>query len=246
MNRPLFGTSGVRGVVNEDLTVELCKDVGKSLGTMLAPGSIVCLGTDSRLSRELIKKAVSDGLTDTGVNVADLGIVPTPAVALLTREMRFNAGIMITASHNPPEFNGIKLFNSDSIGFNRSQEEALEKICYSRKYRTAKPGRVQSAPHLKDKYFDFLQSLVGTSNFNRKLAIVIDPGNGAASGFATELFNKLGFTVIPVNDVPDGRFPGRSSEPKEDTLQSTIQFLRQKNADLAVCFDGDADRVSLL
>ena len=143
MNRPLFGTSGVRGVVNEDLTVELCKDVGKSLGTMLAPGSTVCLGTDSRLSRELIKKAVSDGLTDTGVNVADLGIVPTPAVALLTREMGFNAGIMITASHNPPEFNGIKLFNSDSIGFNRSQEEDLEKIYYSRKFRTGKPGTVR-------------------------------------------------------------------------------------------------------
>ncbi len=243
MNRPLFGTSGVRGVVNKDLTVELCKDVGKSLGTMLAPGSAVCLGTDSRLSRELIKKAVSEGLTDAGVNVANLGIVPTPAVALLTREMGLNAGIMITASHNPPEFNGIKLFNSDSIGFNRTQEEDLEKIYYSRKFRTGKPGMVESVPHPKDRYFDFLQSLVSTSNFNRKLKIMIDPGNGAASGFASELFDKLGFTVIPVNDVPDGHFPGRSSEPKEDTLQGTIEFLRQKDADLAVCFDGDADRV---
>jgi phosphoglucosamine mutase len=195
------------------------------------------------LSRELINKAVSEGLTGAGVNVAYLGIVPTPAVALLTREMAFSAGIMITASHNPPEFNGIKLFNSDSIGFSRTQEEELEKIYYSRKFRTGQPGTLQPVTRLKDRYFDFVQSLVKTSNFNRKLKIVIDPGNGAASGFATELFGKLGFTVIPVNDVPDGNFPGRSSEPKEDTLQGTIKFLRQNDADLAICFDGDADRV---
>ncbi|MCX6007590.1 MAG: phosphoglucosamine mutase, partial [Chloroflexi bacterium] len=144
MNKPLFGTSGVRGVVNQDLTIELCKNVGKSLGTMLAPGSSVCMGTDSRLSRELIKKAVTEGLTETGVNVAHLDIVPTPAVALLTREMGFDAGVMITASHNPPEFNGIKLFNPDSIGFNRTQEGELERIYYSGKFRMGKIGAVES------------------------------------------------------------------------------------------------------
>jgi len=243
MNKPIFGTSGVRGVVNQDLTIELCKNVGKSLGTMLAPGTSVCMGTDSRLSRELIKKAVTEGLTESGVNVAHLGIVPTPAVALLTREMGFDAGVMITASHNPPEFNGIKLFNPDSIGFNRTQEEELERIYYSGKFRMGKTGAVESVPPMKNQYLKFLLSKVSAWNFNRNLKIMIDPGNGAASGFASEVFEKLGFNVIPVNDVPDGRFPGRSSEPKEDTLQGTIKFLRQKDADLAVCFDGDADRV---
>ncbi|MBN1376163.1 MAG: hypothetical protein JXA01_08420 [Dehalococcoidia bacterium] len=243
MNKPLFGTSGVRGVVNQDLSVDLCKNVGKALGTMLAAGSPVCLGTDSRLSRELIKKAVTDGLTESGVNVAHLGIVPTPAVALLTREVGFDAGIMITASHNPPEFNGIKLFNSDSIGFNRQQEQSLEDIYYSENFRTGKIGSSEYSPHIKDRYFDFLLSMVSTWPLNRNLKIMVDPGNGAASGFASELFKKLDLQVIPINNEPDGRFPNRASEPKEDTLQGTIKFLRQKNADLAVCFDGDADRV---
>ena len=233
----------MRGVVNQDLTVELCRDVGRSLGTSLAAGSAVCLGTDSRLSRELIKKAVTDGLTESGINVAHMGIVPTPAVALLTRELGFDAGVMITASHNPPEFNGIKLFNCDSIGYSRPQEEELESIYYSGKFRTGQTGRMEPAPHLKDRYSDFIIRLTGEMNFNRKLKVMIDPGNGAASGIAADIFHKLGFNVTPVNDTPDGRFPGRSSEPREDTLQGTIKFLRQKNADLAVCFDGDADRV---
>ena len=243
MNKSLFGTSGVRGVVNQDLTPELCKNVAKSLGTMLPPGSAVCLATDSRLSRELIKRAVIDGLIETGINVADLEIVPTPALALLTREMGFDAGIMITASHNPPEFNGIKLFNSSSIGYDRQQEEEVESIFYSGEFRTGKTGTVEKVPGMKWKYYDFIKKHTEGMKFNHQLKLMVDPGNGAASGFASEIFKKLGFKVIPTNDSPDGRFPARNPEPKEDTLKGTIAFLRQKNADLAICFDGDADRV---
>ena len=230
-------------MVNQDLTPELCKNVGRALGTLLPSGAAVCLGTDSRLSRELIKSAVTEGLTETGINVAQPGILPTPALALLTREVGFGAGVMITASHNPPEFNGIKLFNADAIGYSRVQEEQVEQIYYSGLFRSGKTGAVEQVPLMKDKYFAFIRALTAGWNFNYGLKLMIDPGNGAAAGFASELFRQLGFTVIPVNDVPDGRFPGRSSEPKEDTLQATIKFLRQKNADLAICFDGDADRV---
>ncbi|MCX6001062.1 MAG: hypothetical protein NTY79_00760 [Chloroflexi bacterium] len=235
INKPLFGTSGVRGVVNQDLTPELCKNVGRALGTLLPSGAAVCLGTDSRLSRELIKSAVSEGLTETGINVAQPGILPTPALALLTREVGFSAGVMITASHNPPEFNGIKLFNADAIGYSRAQEEQVEQIYYGGRFRAGKTGAVEQVPLMKDKYFAFIRALTAGWNFNYGLKLMIDPGNGAAAGFASELFRQLGFTVIPVNDVPDGRFPGRSPEPKEDTLQATIKFLRQKNADLAIC-----------
>ncbi len=230
-------------MVNQDLTPELCKNVGRALGTLLPSGAAVCLGTDSRLSRELIKSAVTEGLTETGINVAQPGILPTPALALLTREVGFGAGVMITASHNPPEFNGIKLFNADAIGYSRVQEEQVEQIYYGGLFRSGKTGAVEQVPLMKDKYFAFIRALTAGWNFNYGLKLMIDPGNGAAAGFASELFRQLGFTVIPVNDVPDGRFPGRSSEPKEDTLQATIKFLRQKNADLAICFDGDADRV---
>ncbi len=233
----------MRGVVNQDLTPELCKNVARALGTALPQGSAVCVGTDSRLSRELIKNAVTEGLTECGINVAHLGIVPTPALALLTREIGFDAGVMITASHNPPEFNGIKLFNNDSIGYSRVQEEALEKIYYDGNFRKGQTGAVEAVPRMKDKYFEYLKTLIRGWDFNLALKLMIDPGNGAASGIASEIFEKLGFKIIPVNDFPDGRFPGRSAEPREDTLQGTIKFLRQKNADLAICFDGDADRV---
>jgi phosphomannomutase len=243
MNTPLFGTSGVRGVVNRDLTPELCQRIGQALGAILPPQSAVCLATDSRLSRELIKGAVTDGLIDSDINVALLDVVPTPALALLTREMGFDAGVMITASHNPPEFNGIKLFNRDSIGFSRAQEEEVEEVYYSNRFRTGKKGAVESVPRMKERYFDLLQSRVSSWTFNRNLKLIVDPGNGAASGFASELFKRLQLKAIPFNDVPDGRFPGRSPEPKEDTLQGTIKYLKQKDGDLAVCFDGDADRV---
>jgi len=243
MKKALFGTSGVRGVVNQDLTPELCKNVGSALGTLLPAGATVCLGTDSRLSRELVRSAVTEGLVRAGVNVAQAGIVPTPALALLTREMNFDAGVMITASHNPPEFNGIKLFNRDSIGYSRSQEEEVEKVYYSGSFRTGRTGAVEHFPRMKGKYIEFIKALVKGWNFNLGLKLLIDPGNGAASGLASDIFRQLGFTVFIINDEPDGRFPGRSPEPKEDTLQETIKFLRQKNADLAICFDGDADRV---
>jgi phosphoglucosamine mutase len=243
MKTSLFGTSGVRGVVNKDLTPELCKRVGQALGSLLPPQSAVCLATDSRLSRELIKGAVTEGLIESDINVALLDVVPTPALALLTREMGFEAGVMITASHNPPEFNGIKLFNKDAIGFSRAQEEELENIYYSNRFRTGRMGAVESVPRMRERYFEHILSRVGSWKFNRDLRLIVDPGNGAASGFVSEIFKRLQLKAIPFNDVPDGRFPGRSPEPKEDTLQGTIKFLKQKNADLAICFDGDADRV---
>ena len=96
---------------------------------------------------------------------------------------------------------------------------------------------------MKDRYIEFIKALVSGWDFNFGLKLLVDPGNGAASGIASDIFRQLGFTVVTINDTPDGRFPGRSPEPKEDTLQETIKFLRQKNADLAICFDGDADRV---
>ena len=122
----LFGTSGIRGIVGKDLTTELCQGVGKALGTSLAPRIEVCLGTDTRESRDLIKEAVSSGLLSTGADITDLGVLPTPALALLTREMGFAAGVMLTASHNPPEYNGIKLFNKDATGYSQAQEMEIE------------------------------------------------------------------------------------------------------------------------
>ncbi len=267
--RRLFGTSGIRGVVNQDLSLDFCRRVALALGTTLPQSSTVCIATDTRVSRDVIKEAITTGLLSCGVNVVDLGILPTPALALLTRESGFAAGIMVTASHNPPEFNGIKLFTQDSSGYSQAQETEIEKIFFGKQFRQGKKGTLEQGQDMKQRYLSFIEgklSLTGFKQqrdagggcddggrfregklslpeFNHHLKVVVDPGNGAASRFASDIFVNMGLNVIPVNDEPDGLFPGRSPEPKEDTLQGTINFLRQHNADLAICFDGDADRV---
>lgn len=241
--RRLFGTSGIRGVVNQDLSPELCRRVGLAIGTTLPPASTICIATDTRISRDVIKDAVTEGLLSCGINVVHLGILPTPALALLTRELGFATGIMVTASHNPPEFNGIKLFTESSLGYSQGQEAEIERIFLEKQFRQVKRGSLEKAQDMKERYLAFIKSKLPQARFNHRLKVVVDPGNGAASKFASDIFYQMGLDVIPVNDEPDGLFRGRSPEPEEDTLQGTVAFLRKHNADLAVCFDGDADRV---
>jgi phosphoglucosamine mutase len=241
--KQLFGTSGIRGIVNQELSPDFCRQLASAIGTTLAQSSTVCIATDTRISRELIKEAVTSGLLSCTINVMDLGILPTPALALLTRESGFAAGIMVTASHNPPEFNGIKLFTGNSLGYSQAQEAEIEKVYFEKKFRQGKSGTLEQAQDMKQRYFSFIKGKLALPRFNHQLKIVVDPGNGAASKFASDIFVQMGLNVIPVNDEPDGLFPGRNPEPKEDTLQGTVNFLRQHNADFAICFDGDADRV---
>jgi len=241
--RRLFGTSGIRGVVNQDLSPDFCRQVALAIGTTLPPASTVCIATDTRISRDMIKEAVTAGLLSCSINVVDLGILPTPALALLTRESGFAAGVMVTASHNPPEFNGIKLFTENSLGYSQAQEAEIEKVYFEQKFRQGKRGTSEQAQDMKQRYLSFIKGKLSLPGFNHQLKVVVDPGNGAASKFASDIFVQMGLDVIPVNDEPNGLFPGRSPEPKADTLQGTVNFLRQHNADLAICFDGDADRV---
>ncbi len=239
----LFGTSGIRGVVDQDLTVEVCQAVGQAIGATLATRSRVCIATDTRTTREMIKNRVTLSLLSAGIDVTDLGILPTPALALLTREMGFDTGIMITASHNPPEYNGVKLFNGNAMGYSRYQEAELEHMIRQQTIKVSYPGTLFDGRQCREAYFRFVQDRFSRHNLDRHSRVVVDPGNGAAAGFATDLFSTMGLTVLPTNDEPDGLFPGRDPEPKEDTLQGTIDFLRERKADLAICFDGDADRV---
>lgn len=239
----LFGTSGIRGVVNQDLSPDFCRRLALAIGTTLPQSSTVCIATDTRISRDVIKEAITAGLLSCGINVVDLGILPTPALALLTRESGFAAGIMVTASHNPPEFNGIKLFTENSLGYSQVQEAEIEKIYLNQKFRQGKGGGLEQAQDMKQRYLSFIKGKLSLPGFNHQLKVVVDPGNGAASKFASDIFVQMGLDVIPINDEQNGLFPGRSPEPKEDTLQGTVNFLRQHNADLAICFDGDADRV---
>jgi phosphoglucosamine mutase len=241
----LFGTSGIRGRLDEGVSPEFCLEIGKAIGSTLPLGSRICLATDTRLTRDALSSALTSGLLSAGIDVTEFGILPTPALALLTRELGFSAGIMVTASHNPPPYNGIKLFNRDSLGFSAKQEEELESI-YRRKdfWPTSwqEYGKLTREEKAGEKYLQILKKKASWK-VEPRLKLVIDPGNGASYELAPRFFREMGFEVTAVNDEPDGLFPGRGAEPTAETLKSTIRSLNDFGADLAICFDGDADRV---
>ena len=242
----LFGTSGIRGRVGEVLSAGSCLKIGKAIGSTLAPGSKVCLSSDTRVSRDVIKTALASGLLSVGIDVSDLGILPTPALALLTAKLGFAAGGMITASHNPPDYNGIKLFNRDSLGFSQKQEEEIESKYLSNKFRTInwrECGSLERDEEATNKYLLEMKRHASCWQYNTHIKLVVDPGNGAACNIAPTFFKELGFKVTSINNEPNGLFPGRGAEPDAKALEGTIEFLNSCQADLAICFDGDADRV---
>ena len=208
-SKRLFGTSGVRGIVDKELSQPLLFDLGKAIATNLTTPATAVIATDTRISRERVKNTLVMGLNACGVDVIDLGVLPTPVLAWSTVNMRADLGIMITASHNPPEYNGVKLFNADGIGYSRSQELAIENSYANKQFRAGKRGITTLKQDECNFYFDYLAKLFHATNKN-KFKVVVDSGNGAASQFASELFSMVGLDVIPYNDIPNGAFPGRS------------------------------------
>jgi len=239
----LFGTSGIRGIVGKDLNYELLWNVGRTIATSLAPSSKVLIATDSRQSRDSVKATVSMGLLAGGIDVTDAGILPTPILAFATVDMGMDLGIMITASHNPPEYNGVKLFTAEGIGYSPRQETEIERIYAEGLFVNGVSATFRHEDGIDTRYTEYLLSALKPHGKTPKFRIAVDPGNGAASGIAAEIFTAFGYQVMAINDTPDGTFPGRSPEPKKETLEKTYQFLKDNGLDIAVCFDGDADRV---
>lgn len=188
------------------------------------------------------EKCYRNGTASFGGPYTRWGTLPTPALAYLTKQLGVDAGIMVRTSHNPPELMGLKLFRPDGIVYNREQEKDIEQMYFSRDFRTD-PGSIRHAFELQKSYFDCIQQIPGANIFSKRFRVVIDPGNGVASKYASELFSNLGLEVFPVNDTPYGSFPGRSPEPREDTLLGTYELFKKNRTNLAISFDGDADRV---
>lgn len=235
----LFGTSGIRDYVENLLPVSL--DIGRAIGTSLPDGSRVCIATDTRPSKDELERSVISGLLSTGICVTRLGVLPTPVLSLMTNRLGFETGIMVTASHNPPEFNGLKLFNSDSIGYSRDQERWIEELYSNKDFRPGK-GRCSSR-NVEQEYFQILKGNVDGLRLDKNLKILVDPGNGAGAGFIARMYSELGLDVVSINDDPGEFSKNRESEPKEETLNETVEFARESGADLSLCYDGDADRV---
>lgn len=240
----LFGTNGVRGVVNEGLTIELAVKLGKAIGTYL--GDAVAIASDTRDSGSMIKAAVSAGLMSVGVNVIDLGIVPTPAMQYYVGSHDdVHGGVMITASHNPPEFNGIKCVGPTGQELVREAEGEIESLfegdigCKG----WDSVGLTEYRDTAIEDYVDAVIEGVDAEVIrNADLTVALDCANGAAHRSTPLLLSRLGVRAITLNANPQGDFPGHPSEPTEDNLKDLIAVMGSTGADLGIAHDGDADR----
>lgn len=243
--RRLFGTNGVRGLVNKDLTLELVLELSQAIGTFFEGGKMV-VGSDGRTSSPALRNLAMGGLASVGCKVYDIGLAPTPMIDFLTPAWKAHGGIAVTASHNPPEYNGIKTIASDGIETDRDEELEIEKIYFSRSWKRANWDRVGDIIQAETGLRQYLDSITKQVNVrtirSRRLKVAVDPGNGVSALTTPILLSELGCKVLTINANLDGTFPGRPSEPRPDTIGSLMNLVRSSGADFGVAFDGDGDR----
>ena len=243
--RKLFGTNGIRGLVNIELTPEMAIKVGCSIGTFYGRKNLL-LGYDARTSGPMLAKAVISGLTATGCNVFFAGMAPTPALQYAVKNHQLDGGVIITASHNPPEYNGIKVIWSDGIETSHEQEVEIENIYFDNKIVFAewdKLGTLRELPGINDEYVQAIEKQVNPAKIaERHFHVVVDAANSVGGLTAPPLLRELGCKVTSINANIDGTFPGRLPEPRPESLTDLASTVKAIGADLGVAFDGDADR----
>ncbi len=240
----LFGTNGVRGVFAEDFTLEFVHDLMLSISTYFKEGTIL-VGYDGRNSSKVISKLVCSTLNSAGINCDLAGLVPTPCLEFATKTLGYNGGIMITASHNPPEYNGIKPVASDGVEISREDENMIEEIFFQKNWNhnSSTFGSTKNDDRAIQTYLDGIKSQIDVSKIKSKnYKVVLDLGNGAQATTAIKLCEQLGCEVITINEEIDGVFPGRGPEPTPYNLGELSSAVVNNNADLGIAFDGDGDR----
>ncbi len=223
--------------MNQDFTPELATLIGLAVGST---SKCAVIGTDSRTTGQMVEAAASSGLMAAGCDVFHAGMVTTPTLACAARSM--NCGVMITASHNPPEYAGVKLWNPDGTGFGVEQSKAVEDLIASRRFRLATwetVGKSHVFPEAAETHALRILQGVGRS----KLKVVVDCANGPASTITPIVLQRMGCKVITLNSNMDGHFPGRPPEPVEENLTDLARAVVSMKADLGIAHDGDADRM---
>jgi phosphoglucosamine mutase len=241
--KKLFGTSGIRGLIGLEVTCELALNVGKSLAYYLGNEGSVVIGYDTRTTNQMLDQAICAGLLESGVDVIKIGMVPTPLVGYATEKLDADAGVMLTASHNPSQYNGIKLWNKNGMAYTSSQEARIEEIYANKDYISVEwenVGKLTVNEEIKGKYIDDLVDMV---DIKEGLKVVVDCASGAGSEISPLVFRKAGCEVTTLNSQPDGFFPGRNPEPNAENLQTLMKTVVAIGADLGIAHDGDADRM---
>src|SRR5919197_5714348 len=228
----LFGTNGVRGVYGQELTHDVVIDLCYALGTYFGKGPIV-VGYDGRKSSPILSRLVRSTLNSAGLDTADARLVPTPCLQYAAKRLIYSGGIMITASHNPPQYNGIKPTASDGVEIPRQDELKVEDIYYSKRFvKIDGTGRDFIDGNIVSRYMDNVLALIDADRIRqRKFTVVMDTGNGAQAVVAPLLAKKLGCKVIVINGQIDGDFSARGSEPTPDNLGVLAEAVRSAKAD---------------
>lgn len=240
----LFGTDGARGIAGSELTADLAMKIGASAAYVLGESKKikVIVGMDTRYSGNMLACAVNAGLLSMGADVIFVGVVPTPAVSFLVTHLNADMGVMISASHNPAKYNGIKLFNNKGYKLADEIEEKIEYYILDEKLpECTNIGRYERDENLKNKYINFLYTLANDYN---GLKVVVDCANGSASATAPTLFEKLNVNAKIIFDSPDG--VNINDNCGSTHLDALISKVKEVQADLGIAYDGDADRCLLV
>lgn len=240
----VFGSSGTRGTVNESLTPAFVMDVAQAAGSVWDDDR-VGIARDTRVTGQMLADAVASGLASVGTDIDRLGITPTPAAQAYAERAGIPV-VIVTASHNPPKFNGIKLVGSDGVGLSVDELERIEAVFLADDSQTTTwdaVGRSRRVETANDEYIEELHDAVDIDRIAEAgLTVALDPGHGAASLTSPEFFRALGCDVVTVNAQPDGHFPGRDPEPIPENLDDLCRLVSSTDADLGIAHDGDGDR----
>jgi phosphomannomutase/phosphoglucomutase len=241
----LFGTNGIRGLVNKELTVEQVINIAYAIGTFFKRGTLI-VGHDARTSGPMLTKAVVAGLTSTGCSVLLTGMTPTPTLQYAVKSINSEGGVMVTASHNPPDYNGIKVIWKDGIEISHEQELQIEDIFFNRKSCLAEWNAIGRTQELLGSTDDYLKSIKEHVDVKRitdaKYHVLVDPANSVGILVSPRLLQELGCKITTINANIDGTFPGRPPEPRPEYLSDLSVAVKAADADLGVAYDGDADR----
>jgi len=246
----LFGTNGIRGVIGQEMNAELAVNIGRAVGTFFEGGP-VAIARDTRLSGPMLARAASSGLMSAGCVVTDLGVVPTPtAQYFVAKAGNLMGAVIVTASHNPREFNGLKAIDARGMEMRREDEEAIEAIYFDGRYRVAawsEVGSIRADDTAIHRYMEGIRTKVDEEAIReRGPTVVVDPGNGAGCLVTPYLLRALGCRILTLNGQADGAFPGRLPEPTADHVGDLMRVVPEVHADLGIAHDGDADRTTFV
>jgi len=238
----IFRAYDVRGVFGEDFTAKIAEDIGKAFGTHLGLGKKVCIGKDPRNSGDIIENAFVSGLVNVGCNAVLVDMLPIPVLSFLTWKKGYDAGVYISASHNPPEYNGIRFRSKYGHGYLYSDTNIMA-ILAEKNFRKIRPDEIGYIKEYSREVAinEYLAYIRKNLDIKSKIRIVLDPGNGSAC-VAQGLYRGVGCEIWGINTKADGNFPGRGAEPTEKTLEGASKLVVVANADFGIGFDADADR----